>query len=52
LSVAAAVAALFLNGCANDLAPVETDRPPAPYSADPIGHIPQQTQDPLGAPRL
>ncbi len=38
---AALMAALFLGGCADDLSPEVTDRPPAPYAPDPAANLPQ-----------
>jgi hypothetical protein len=48
--ILSAVAAISLGGCADDLTPEVKDRPPAPYSPDPMSHIPQQA-DP-NVPRI
>ena len=42
LLLAAVTLALFLNGCADDLTPEVTDRPPAAHSPDFSGVLPQQ----------
>ncbi|MGZ4982725.1 MAG: hypothetical protein ACXWGY_06300 [Chthoniobacterales bacterium] len=37
----ASMTAMFLGGCADDLTPIQNDRPPAPYAPDPESHLPQ-----------
>ena len=43
LSILTLSTAIFLVGCAEDLSPEVTDRPPAPYSPDAEAKIPQHT---------
>jgi hypothetical protein len=44
--ILSAVAVISLGGCADDLTPEVKDRPPAPYSPDPMSNIPQFNPDP------
>jgi hypothetical protein len=42
LLIATVLVAVFLNGCANDsLEPEVTEREAAPYSPDPMRHVPE-----------
>ena len=42
--LAMGITVLVLSGCANDLTPETTDRGPAPWSPDPMSHVPDPNQ--------
>ncbi len=44
----ASLAAIFLSGCADNLTPEQTDKPPAGYSAPAENHIPRFSDQSYG----